>query len=299
MLDVAVAGLLAATLAAAAAPDTSLRLPGTALRFGMSQAQVERVVRAQPAPAAPSPAPSTPGAPPSVHVRFFGLDGEARLEFEDGVLARAAFRVAHPSPHDIDYVEDDLARQGFRRRCEMREGLNRRCVWTARARVQLSTSPMSLEAYIEPVAATTTIPAATPIAATPPPAVENPVAIPRPLPATAAPAETLQLSFRDPGVPAQTTSASPWPDSLPWPQVLVACHAVRPEIARQSGVFGRVMVEALVDSSGYVAAARVVRGVPMLDAAALECARQYRFAPYRWRGLVHPFRVALPIRFTL
>ena len=290
MLDVAVAGLLAATLAAAPARDTSLRLPGTALRFGMSQAQVERVVRAQPTPAVPavsSPAASTPGASPPVHVRFFGLDSEARLEFEDGVLARAAFKVAHPSPHDIDYVEDDLARQGFRRRCEMREGLNRRCEWTARARVQLSTSPMSLEAFIEP------------IAAPPPPAVGNPVAIPHPVPTASAPAETLQLSFRDAGVPAQAASAPQWSDSLPWPQVLVACQAVRPEIARQSGVFGRVVVEATVDSSGHVAAARVVRGVPMLDAAALECARQYRFAPYRWRGRVHPFRVALPIRFTL
>ena len=257
MLDVAVAGLLAATLAAAPAPDTSLRLPGTALRFGMSQAQVERVVRAQPAPAAavaPSPAPSTPGAPPPVHVRFFGLDGEAKLEFEDGVLARAAFRVAHPSPHDIDYVEDDLARQGFRRRCEMREGLNRRCVWTARARVQLSTSPMSLEAYIEPVAATMAIPAATPIAATPPPALGNPVAIPRPVPATAAPAETLLLSFRDPGVPAQTTSASPWPDSLPWPQVLVACHAAG---SPHTGMRRRLLLGARV---GECAACRIAVG---------------------------------------
>ncbi len=54
-----------------------------------------------------------------------------------------------------------------------------------------------------------------------------------------------------------------------------------------------------MDSTGRVVAARVARGVPMLDTAALDCARQYRFAPYVWRGRAHPFRVALPIRFTL
>jgi TonB family protein len=86
---------------------------------------------------------------------------------------------------------------------------------------------------------------------------------------------------------------------LPWPTVLTHSPPVRPEIARQSGVFGRVIVEVTVDSTGRVVAARVARGVPMLDTAALDCARQYRFAPYVWRGRAHPFRVALPIRFTL
>jgi TonB family protein len=291
VLVLALAGLLAASVAPSPARDTSLRVPGTALRFGMSQAQVERALRAQPAPPVPTPVPppataapaagGAPAAAPTVRVRFFGLEGQATLGFADDVLANVAIRVANPSPHDIDYVEDDLARRGFRRRCEMRDGLIRRCDWTARAHVKLTTSETSLDAYLEPVAP-------------PPPAVRAEPATPKPI--AAALPETLWLSLPETAGSGGAATAS---DSLPPPLVLAGCQPVRPEIARQSGVFGRVLVEATVDSSGHVVAVRVARGVPMLDAPALECARQYRFAPCAWRGRTHPFRVTLPIRFTL
>lgn len=271
MLAVAAAGLLAIAGATAAAPDTPVRLPGTALRFGASLAQVQRVVRTQAVPGAFShtPTQSSPGAISwQTRLRFFGLDGAATLEFEDSLLVGAAVTVDHPSPHDIDYVEDDLVRRGFHRRCEMRSGINRSCEWTARARVRLTTSETNLVATLEPLVK-------------PPPRVGT---------GAAALPETLRLSL--PG-PAGA------PDSLPGPVVLDSCRAVRPEIARQSGVFGRVMVEVSVDTTGRVVAARIARGVPMLDEAALECARRYRFAPCLWRGRAYPFRVALPIRFTL
>ncbi len=297
MLALVVAGLLAASVTAAPARDTSLRVPGTVLRFGMSQARVQRVLSAQPAPSVQTPAPrpraaappasgapAGPGAAaavPAVRVRFFGLDGQATLGFEDDLLANVAIRVSNPSPHDIDYVEDELARQGFRRRCDMREGLMRRCDWTARAHVRLSTSEAILEAYLEPAAAP-------PWPGAPARSLAAPLA--------PAPPETLWLSL---GEAAGSQGAAPASDSLPPAVVLASCQPVRPEIARQSGVFGRVLVEATVDSSGRVVATRIARGVPMLDAPALECARQYRFAPCAWRGRTHPFRVTLPIRFTL
>src|ERR1700694_3433106 len=113
VLAVAVAGLMAAAGARAAAPDTSLRVPGTALRFGSSLAQVERVTHMQPAPTNTPPGANPGAATRQARLRFFGLDGEATLGFEDGVLVNARVTVAQPSPHDIDYVEDDLARQGF------------------------------------------------------------------------------------------------------------------------------------------------------------------------------------------
>ncbi len=291
MLALVVAGLLAASVAPAPARDTSLRVPGTALRFGMSQAQVQRVLGAQPAPSVQTPVPppgavappAVSSAAPAVRVRFFGLEGQATLGFEDDVLANVEIRVSNPSPHDIDYVEDDLTRLGFRRRCETREGLTRRCNWTARARVRLSTSVTLLDAYLEPFAAT-------------PGPVTADAAGSRAGSLAPAPPDTLRLSLREAAGPEGAATA---PDSLPPAVVLASCQPVRPEIARQSGVFGRVLVEATVDSSGRVVAVRVARGVPMLDAPALECARQYRFAPCAWRGRTHPFRVTLPIRFTL
>jgi TonB family protein len=270
MLAVAVAGLVAAAGATAAVHDTSLRVPGTALRFGSSLVQVERVIRTQPV-AANTPVGTNPGATArQTRLRFFGLDGEATLGFEDGVLVGVQVTVAQPSPHDIDYVEDDLARQGFHRRCDVRDGINRTCEWTARARVRLTTSATSLAAGMEPIVEPQRS------------AVGGGGA-----PAATAPPETLAFAAPSPS------------DSLPAPVVLDSCVAVRPSIARQSGVFGRVVIEVSVDTSGRVGAARVVRGVPMLDDAALECARRYRFAPYLRRGRAHPFRVALSIRFTL
>lgn len=285
MLAVAAAGLLA--VAGVAAHDTSLRLPGTPLRFGTSLAQVEHELRMHAAPQATwsPPPPATRGAIAwHTGLRFFGLEGTATLEFKDSVLVRAAVVVDHPSPHDIDYVEDDLARRGFRRRCEQRDGLSRRCEWTGRARVRLTTSAARLEASVEPLE---------------PPAGPAPEAARAPGPGAAgaepavpAPPETLSLNL------PRAAGAPGIPDTLPSPVVLDSCLAIRPEIARQSGVFGSAIVEVTVDAGGQVVASRVSKGVPMLDEAALACARRYRFAPLLWRGRTHPFRVALWIRTT-
>jgi len=257
---VAFVGLLATAGATAPAPDTTLRVPGTTLRFGSPLVRFDRAIPRLVVAVSPRAGASPGSVARQMPLRFFGLDGEATLEFEAGVLTRARVTVAKASPHDIDYVEDDLARQGFRRRCDQRDGINRTCEWTARTRVRLTTSSGSLEADLEPIAE------------------------PR---STAASPETL-------------TFAAPSPsDPQSGPVVLDSCTAVRPDLARQSGVFGRVVIEASVDTSGRVVAARVLRGVPMLDDAALECARRYRFAPCRRDGRAHPFKVPLPIRFTL
>jgi TonB family protein len=278
VLAVAAAGLLA--MIGAAAHDTSVRLPGTPLRFGTTLEQARRVIRmhAPPQVALPPPGPSAPGVITwQTGLRFFGLAGAATLEFADSVLVRASVVVNHPSPNDIDYVEDDLARQGFHRRCESRSGLNRQCEWTARARVTMSTSESSIQAVLEP------------LGKPPGPAPGAGGAIGAGAPA---PPETLVLSLPPP------TGAPAAPDALPWAVVLDSCQAIRPDLARQSGVFGRVLIEATVDTAGTVTAVRVARGVPMLDEAALACARRYRFAPCVWQGRAQPFRVALPIRFT-
>ena len=267
----AAAGLLA--MGSVAAHDTSVRVPGTPLRFGSTLAQVQHVVRMHPAPPVKltPPGPATPGVVVwQTGLRFFGLAGAATLDFEDSVLVRAVVFVDHPSPHDIDYVEDDLARQGFHRRCEVREGLVRSCEFTARARVRMTTSEATLEAHLEP----------------------TPKLTRDTIPAVATLPETLALSLPPPSGAAVAAGAPPWAT------VLDSCQAVRPEIARQSGVFGRVLVEAAVDTAGRVSAARVARGVPMLDDAAVACAWHYRFAPCVWHGRKHPFRVTLPIRFT-
>jgi len=59
-------------------------------------------------------------------------------------------------------------------------------------------------------------------------------------------------------------------------------HDVRPEYpeeARQARVEGVVIVQVTIDTDGNVAAAKVLRSVPMLDQAALDAVYQWRFEP--------------------
>jgi TonB family protein len=55
--------------------------------------------------------------------------------------------------------------------------------------------------------------------------------------------------------------------------------AVLPEGARRAGVHGMVVLELTVGADGTVTDARVLRSIPMLDKAAVDAARQWRYEP--------------------
>jgi protein TonB len=50
-----------------------------------------------------------------------------------------------------------------------------------------------------------------------------------------------------------------------------------PAAARDAGVFGTVILEITIDPEGAVRDARVLRSIPLLDAAAIEAVRQWRY----------------------
>ncbi len=52
-----------------------------------------------------------------------------------------------------------------------------------------------------------------------------------------------------------------------------------PEIAREAGVHGTVIIAALVCEHGNVVDERVRKSIPMLDSAARSCAAQWHFRP--------------------
>ena len=52
-----------------------------------------------------------------------------------------------------------------------------------------------------------------------------------------------------------------------------------PLISREAGVDGSVVIAALVCEHGNVVDEKVVRSIPMLDAAALSCVAQWKFQP--------------------
>jgi periplasmic protein TonB len=74
---------------------------------------------------------------------------------------------------------------------------------------------------------------------------------------------------------------------------------VYPEIARSARVEGTVIMEAVLDTSGRVTQLRVIQSSPMLDQAALDAVRQWRYTPSLYGG--HPVSVLMTItvRFTL
>lgn len=264
---------------AVAGADTSLRVPGTWLRFGFTQ---EQVLAREALVVVPSPG-QREVVTRRGNMRWFGVDTEASLAFLHGGLARARFVAKDVAPHALDYVEDQLAERGYRRRCEKLGPALRECEWTGPTLVKLHRQPRALTADVEPYHAP---PAAPPLHA---------IARPRLEPVAAAPEtvavwpEVLRLS---PGAGGPGLSAPELVDAAP-------LHPEYPRAARDVGVQGRVWVRALVDTSGTVMEVQVTRSIAELDSVALAGVRGLRFKPYRADGRPLRFRIDIPITFTL
>jgi periplasmic protein TonB len=72
-----------------------------------------------------------------------------------------------------------------------------------------------------------------------------------------------------------------------------------PQIARASRVQGVVIVEATIDSRGNVESAVVLRSIPLLDQAALDAVRQWKFTPTLLNGTAVPVIMTVTVNFTL
>lgn len=83
------------------------------------------------------------------------------------------------------------------------------------------------------------------------------------------------------------------------PRKTVDVRPIYPEVARAARIEGTVVMEAVLDPSGHVTQLRVIKSVPMLDHAAMDAVRQWRYSPSLYGG--HPVSVlmTITIRFTL
>jgi protein TonB len=72
-----------------------------------------------------------------------------------------------------------------------------------------------------------------------------------------------------------------------------------PTIARTANVEGVVIIEAVIAVDGTVRDARVLRSVPLLDHAALDAVKQWRYAPTRLGGVAVPVIVTVTVQFRL
>ena len=74
---------------------------------------------------------------------------------------------------------------------------------------------------------------------------------------------------------------------------------IYPTIARTAGVEGMVIIEAVIAVDGTVRDARVLRSVTLLDHAALDAVKQWRYAPTRLNGVAVPVIVTVTVHFRL
>lgn len=74
---------------------------------------------------------------------------------------------------------------------------------------------------------------------------------------------------------------------------------IYPPEALANKVAGVVIVQATIDGEGKVRDARVLKSIPLLDAAAVEAVRQWEFTPTLLNGVPKPVIMVLTINFTL
>jgi TonB family protein len=74
---------------------------------------------------------------------------------------------------------------------------------------------------------------------------------------------------------------------------------VYPEDAKAAGVQGVVIMEVTITASGAVGTARVLKGVPMLDQAALDAVYQWEFQQTLLNGVAVPVIMTVTVNFTL
>jgi len=72
-----------------------------------------------------------------------------------------------------------------------------------------------------------------------------------------------------------------------------------PAIAQASRVEGVVILEAVIAEDGSVQDVRVLRSKPLLDDAAMEAVRQWRFTPTLLGGQPVPVVMTITVSFTL
>lgn len=271
--------------------DTLTRVPGTQLRLGWTHERASALGAFQQQ--------GEEGDVTTRHgdVRWFGTTSQATLTYRAGRLCTVRLECAKPTPALLSYAPDELRRAGYRCvRHEVASG-NDRTEWSGPSRILLTASASSLVAEVSPRGAAAVGPAAvkaSPDSSAPAAASATGAAAASPAGAAAAGGEPV------PGrLAGEIDFTTPRADSLPAPRVVsTPPPPVRPRIAIDAGLFGRVQVRARVDTTGHVVHAEIARGITEFNSAALAWAADVRYEPYRVAGRLAPVVVLIPVVFT-
>jgi len=74
---------------------------------------------------------------------------------------------------------------------------------------------------------------------------------------------------------------------------------IYPPDAQANRISGIVIIEAVIDESGHVASAKILRSVSGLDQAALDSVLQWEYTPTLMNGNPVPVLVTVTVNFTL
>ncbi len=83
------------------------------------------------------------------------------------------------------------------------------------------------------------------------------------------------------------------------PEKTVNVPPIYPQMARETRTEGIVILEAVIDHTGLVTSVRVLRGHPLLDQAALDAVRQWKFTPARLNNEPIPVVMTVTVQFRL
>jgi periplasmic protein TonB len=111
------------------------------------------------------------------------------------------------------------------------------------------------------------------------------------------------------GIPGGVPEAPPPPPPPPAPvrvggniqapKKVKDVNPVYPPIAQSARVQGVVILEATIGPNGNVQDVRVLRSIPLLDAAAIEAVKQWSYTPTLLNGVPVPVIMTVTVNFTL
>jgi protein TonB len=119
-----------------------------------------------------------------------------------------------------------------------------------------------------------------------------------PAPWSGVPGGTGRISVTAPP-PPPVTRPLPVGGNIKEPSKIRPVAPVYPAIAQSAKISGIVIIEATIGRDGTVIETRVLRSVPLLDKAAVDAVRQWRFTPTLLNGVPVPIVMTVTVNFEL
>lgn len=158
--------------------------------------------------------------------------------------------------------------------------------------------PKTPQAPVDPSANAAPVVAPTGIApeAETPPIVASPPGL---VPGSANADIGLVVATPPPPPPPQPTTPVRLHSGIDAPRRVTDAVPIYPALARSAGVHGVVIIEAVIDAQGDVVSTKVLRSIPLLDQAAVDAVRQWKYTPARLNGQPIPVVMTVTVNFTL